>query len=89
MVIHAVPGTRKLEADYFDNEGTSSSTRSRSARRATACSRASPSLVADVRLTYARVDENTVDVTFEIAPPGSPRAFKAHVSGRTRRVAQR
>jgi len=91
MVIHAVPGTRKLEADYFDNEGhviKYTVEVSRDGQRAVFSSEPEPSSPT-FRLTYARVDENTVDVTFEIAPPGSPGAFKAHVSGRTRRVAQR
>ncbi len=40
------------------------------------------------RLTYARVAEDVVDVTFEIAPPGSPDAFKTYVSGRSKRTSR-
>ncbi len=90
MVIHAAPGTRRLEADYFDNEGhviEYTVEVSRDGQRAVFSSEPEPSSPT-FRLTYARVDENTVDVTFEIAPPGSPGAFKAHVSGRSRRMAR-
>jgi hypothetical protein len=39
------------------------------------------------RLTYEPVARDEVMVTFEVAPPGEPPAFKTYVAGRSRRVA--
>ncbi len=39
------------------------------------------------RLTYEPLARDEVMVTFEVAPPGEPPAFKAYVAGRSRRVA--
>ena len=91
MVIHVVPGTRNLEADYFDNEGhviEYTVEVSRDGQRVVLSSEPEPSSPA-FRLTYERVDDDTVDVAFAIAPPGKPGAFTTHVSGRTRRAAPR
>ncbi len=38
------------------------------------------------RLVYTRRDASTVDVKFEMAPPGSPDAFKVYTQGVTRKV---
>jgi hypothetical protein len=38
------------------------------------------------RLVYTRLDGSRVDVKFEMAPPGSPEAFKVYTQGVTRRV---
>ncbi len=38
------------------------------------------------RLTYERVGADEVEVTFEVAPPGEPPAFKTYIAGRSRRV---
>jgi len=90
MVIYPVPGTRKLEAMYFDNEGhviEYAVAASPDGRRVVLSSEPEPSSPT-FRLTYAVVDGNTVDVTFEIAPPGHPDAFKPYVSGRMHRAAR-
>jgi hypothetical protein len=39
------------------------------------------------RLVYTRLGPDSVDVKFEMAPPGSPEAFKVYTQGVTRRVA--
>ncbi len=91
MVIHPAPGGRALAAIYFDNEGHvieyDDVVVSPDGKRVVLTSEVEPS-APTFRLTYAQVDASTVDVTFEIAPPGKPGAFKPYVSGRTRRVAQ-
>jgi len=38
------------------------------------------------RLTYARIDENRASVSFDVAPPGSPDAFRTYVQGNVRRA---
>jgi hypothetical protein len=38
------------------------------------------------RLVYTRLDGSRVDVKFEMAPPGSPEAFKVYTQGVTRKV---
>ncbi len=88
-VIHPAPGGRALQAVSFDNEGhvieyddvavSPDGTRVVFTSEAEA---GSPRF----RLTYSRAGADAVDVTFEVAPPGAPDAFKPYVSGRTRRV---
>jgi hypothetical protein len=87
MVIYPAPGGSGLEAMYFDNEGhviEYAVAASVDGRRVVFTSEVEPG-TPTFRLTYARVAEDVVDVTFEIAPPGAPGAFKTYVSGRTRR----
>jgi len=89
MVIYPGPGTGRLEAVYFDNEGhviEYALEVSPDGRRIVLTSEAQPSKPT-FRLTYAKVADDVVDVVFEIAPPGAPAAFNPYVSGRTRRVA--
>ncbi len=89
MVVYPAPGGRGLAAMYFDNEGHVSEyddiAVSSDPKRVVFTSEASPA-APRFRLTYAQVDADTVEVTFEIAPPGAPTAFKSYVSGRTRRA---
>jgi hypothetical protein len=88
MVIYAAPGGGGLGATYFDNEGhviEYAAEVSPDGRRVVFLSEAEPAMPT-FRLTYARVAEDLVDVTFEIAPPGSPNRFTPYVSGRVRRT---
>ena len=90
MVIYAKPGGGGLEAVYFDNEGHVIEYAARvtpDGRRVVFVSAAEPA-VPTFRLTYAEVADGVVDVTFEIAPPGAPGAFKPYVSGRIRRASR-
>ena len=87
MVVHPAPGGRTVEAMYFDNEGhvvEYSVEVSKDGAKVVFLSELQPA-APRFRLTYARVAGDVVDVTFEIAPPGAPEAFKPYVSGRTRR----
>ena len=88
MVVYPAPDGRALEAVYFDNEGhviRYEGAVSPDGRRAVFTSAARPG-APRFRLTYAAISPDLVDVTFEIAPPGAPEAFKPYVSGRSRRV---
>ncbi len=88
MVIYPAPGGSGLEAAYFDNEGhviRYEGAVSPDGRRVVFTSAARPG-APRFRLTYSQADADTVDVTFEIAPPGAPDAFRPYVSGRSRRV---
>jgi len=40
------------------------------------------------RLVYTRLGPDSVDVRFEMAPPGSPDAFKVYTQGVTKRIAR-
>ena len=88
MVIYPAPGTARLEAVYFDNEGhviEYAAEASPDGQRVVFVSETEPKMPT-FRLTYTKVAEGVVDVAFEIAPPGSPGAFRPYVSGRTRRA---
>ncbi|MGD1146889.1 MAG: hypothetical protein ABR961_02920 [Thermoanaerobaculaceae bacterium] len=88
MVIYPAPGRGGLAAVYFDNEGhviPYSVDVSKDGK--TIVFQSEPeSSQPRFRLTCTRVAEDVVDVAFEIAPPGTPAAFKPYVSGRTRRT---
>ncbi len=89
LVIHAARGGG-LEAVYFDNEGhviEYAIAVSPDGKRVQFTSEPEPSSPT-FRLTSSRADADTVDTAFAIAPPGSPTAFRTHVTGRTHRVAR-
>ncbi len=84
-VICPTPYAGRLEAINFDNEGhvmEYSVDVSKDGNTVVFLREAEPS-VPRSRLTYSRIAEDVVDVAFEIAPPGTPAAFKPYVSGRT------
>jgi len=88
MIVYPEPGHRRLAAIYFDNEGHviryQVGTEGGGHRIAFF---SEPTAGAPrFRLTYARMTDDAVDVTFEIAPPDQPDAFKQYIGGRSRRV---
>ena len=88
MIVYPAPGGPGPEAVYFDNEGhviEYAVEVARDGKRVVLTSEAEPASPR-FRLTYTRVGEDVVDVTFEIAPPGSPEAFKTYVSGLSKRT---
>ena len=87
MVVY--PQGSALAAVYFDNEG-------HVIRYDVSAAAPGPGVVflsepvagaPRYRLTYQPLAVDEVMVTFEVAPPGEPPAFKAYVAGRSRRVA--
>lgn len=86
MVIY--PGTaEESRAVYFDNEGhviEYSAKWSAGDDTLTFLSKPAPG-APEFRLTYKKVDAQTLTVTFEMAPPGQTGVFKPYVSGRLRR----
>ena len=90
MVIYPAAGGATLRATYFDSEWhviEYSADVSKDGNTVVFLSEVEPS-APRFRLTYSRVAEDVVDVAFEIAPPGTPAAFKPYVSGRTRRTSR-
>jgi hypothetical protein len=86
MVIY--PGTGdESRAIYFDNEGhVIEYTATWSAAGDTLTFLSKPTTGApQFRLTYKKVDAQTLTVAFEMAPPGQAGAFKPYVSGRLKR----
>ncbi len=89
VVYHEAPG-QPARAIYWDNEdhtieydvGTSAD-----GKVVTFVSRAAPS-APRFRLVYTRLTADSVDVKFEMAPPGSPEAFKVYTQGVTKRIAK-
>ncbi len=87
MVVYPGGDGKGLEAVYFDNEGhviryAVSAAPGSGVVFLSAADPASPRY----RLTYLPLGADEVTVTFEIAPPGEPPAFKTYLSGRSRRV---
>lgn len=84
MVIY--PGVGK-EAEYWDNEGhvlrytADLSADGRTLTFVTAPVASAPRF----RLTYTKTSDATLDIRFEIAPPGNPEGFTPYLSGRARR----
>ena len=88
MITYPAPGASGLEAIYFDGEGhvirylTSTENGGRTIVFLSEAVGSAPRF----RLTYDRVSDDVVDVSFEIAPPGDGGAFKVYVAGRSHRV---
>jgi hypothetical protein len=86
MIIYKAPGDT-LRAIYFDNEGhvinyfVNVSAESKSAVFT------SPSVEKEARfrLSYALSGENSVNINFELAPPGQPDAFSTYISASAHR----
>ena len=88
MVVYPDAGGGALAAICFDNEGHVIRYRAQldaAGRGVVFLSEALPSSPR-FRLAYSRVDEDTVEVRFSIAPPGRPDAFELYLGGRCRRV---
>ncbi len=87
VVFRGAPG-QPLQAIYWDNEDHTIEydvSASPDGKVVTFVSKASASSVR-FRLVYTRVDGSHTDVKFEMAPPGSPEAFKVYTQAVTRRV---
>lgn len=86
MVIYPGVGNES-HATYFDNEGhviEYTATWSVGDETLTFVSKPA-SGTPQFRLTYKKIDSQTLTVDFEMAPPGQAGAFKAYVSGRLKR----
>lgn len=88
VVFRDAPG-EPARAIYWDNEDHTIEydvSVAADGRTVTLVSKAGPSATR-FRLVYTRLGPDTVEVRFEMAPPGSPEAFKGYLRGITKRVA--
>ncbi len=84
MIVYPDSGTGRFAAVYFDNEGhviRYAAELAADLTRITFLSEAAPSSPG-FRLAYAKLPGNAVGITFEIAPPGAPGAFKTYLAGK-------
>jgi hypothetical protein len=89
LLIYRGASATEARAMYWDNEGHTISYAARwsaDGGTVTFLSAAVPG-APRFRLVYSGLLTDTPTVSFDVAPPGSPDAFKTHVSGRLRRVA--
>jgi hypothetical protein len=89
MVICPGESEDQAHATYWDNEGhviEYSANWSGDGNALTFLSKSGPG--PQFRLTYKKVDSDTLAVSFDMAPPGNPGAFKQYTSGRIRRAAK-
>ena len=87
VVFRDAPG-QPARAIYWDNEDHTIEydlSASADGKVVTFVSKAVPS-APRFRLVYTRLGPDTVDVKFEMAPPGSPETFKVYTQGVTKRV---
>jgi hypothetical protein len=86
MVISPGANEGQAQATYWDNEGhviEYSASWSAEGTTLTFLSKRGPG--PQFRLTYKKVDPDTLTVSFDLAPPGQAGAFKTYTSGRIRR----
>lgn len=90
MVVYLEPAYRTLTAVYFDNEGHAIRYRGEVAADGSRVTFTSAALATEprYRLVYTRAPNETLAISFEIAPPGSA-AFKTFLSGAAKRLALR
>jgi hypothetical protein len=89
MVIYPDAGRGGFAAAYFDNEGHVIhyvAALPADGTGITFLSEAAPS-TPGFRLIYTKLPSDAVGITFEIAPPGGPGAFKTYLSGKAVRKA--
>jgi hypothetical protein len=88
MIIYPAEGGPGTRAVYFDNEGhVINYTVRLAAGGQDLMFIGEPSSTAPrYRLVYTKLDHDTVNAKFEIAPPGKPDAFSTYVEGRSRRT---
>jgi hypothetical protein len=87
MVIYPGESEDQARATYWDNEGhviEYSANWSADGNALTFLSKSGPG--PQFRLTYKKVDSDTLTVSFDMAPPGNPEAFKQYTSGRIHRT---
>jgi hypothetical protein len=89
MVIYGRPGGSPPRAVYFDNEGhvidyTVQVTAGRPALIVFVSDPAAGSPT--FRLTYRETGADSLDLKFEIAPPGQPQAFSTYIEAKARRA---
>ena len=83
LVVYRAGDLTPNRAIYFDSEGFVihyTATFSEKGKGLTFLSDASPQ-ASRQRLTYVQNEDGTLNVKFEIAPPGKPEAFVTHVEG--------
>jgi hypothetical protein len=86
MVIYPRANESQAQATYWDNEGhVIEYATSWSADGSTLTFLSKPGAGPQFRLTYKRLDSDSFSVSFDMAPPGQPGAFKSYTSGRIRR----
>jgi hypothetical protein len=86
MVISPGTGEGQAQASYWDNEGHRIEySGSWSADGSTLTFLSKPAPGPQFRLTYKKVDADTLTVSFDMAPPGQTGAFKTYTSGKIRR----
>jgi len=87
MVIRPGSGEDDAAAMYWDNEGhviEYSAAWDAEGSTLTFLSKAGPG--PQFRLVYRKLDPNRLTVSFDMAPPGQPGAFKPYTSGRLKRA---
>ena len=87
MIVYSeVPGSKR--AIYFDNEQHVihyQANVSEDKKTITLESLAQP-VTPQFRFTYIRIDEDTLNARFEIAPPGNPEQFSIYLEGKARKT---
>jgi hypothetical protein len=82
------PGTRNgnQEAIYFDNEGNTIKYKVAFKENSVILTSEKSANSPTFRLSYMKIDNATVNITFEMATPDSPEAFKIYLSGKASKV---
>lgn len=86
-IVYQQPGTDRLRAVYFDNEGhVIEYAVEVSGDRSTVQFLSEPAASNPrYRLTYRRTGNETVAIKFEISPPGKPDSFSTYIEASARR----
>ncbi len=86
MVLSPGASEAQARATYWDNEGhVIEYTATWSADGTTLTFLSKPAPGPQYRLIYKKLDSDSLNVSFDIAPPGEAGTFKTYISGRVRR----
>jgi hypothetical protein len=82
LIVYPVSRGTQQEAIYFDNEGNTIKYKVSFTENSIIMTSDVAPDVPRFRLTYLKIDINTVNITFEMASPEKPEEFKIYLSGK-------
>lgn len=85
IVYQGNPGGSQ-EAIYFDNEGNTIKYKMSFTENSIILTSEKSANSPRFRLSYIKIDDKTVNITFEMASPDSPESFKTYLSGKAFKI---
>jgi hypothetical protein len=86
LYVYASPADGSQEAIYFDNEGNTIKYKVSFIGNSIVMTSEKSSVNPRFRLTYTKIDSSSVNISFEMATPEAPEAFRTYLEGKASKV---